>query len=326
MARIAFQRVAILGTGLIGASLGMALKRLTPPPQVIGFDLSSDARRAASGRKAVDRATGNLVEAVRDADLVVVSTPVRAMELLFQEIALLLRPGTVVTDTGSTKRQILAWAAQHLPDTVSFVGGHPMTGRATAGAYEATADLFENAVYCIAPPASADSKAVEKIVKLVEAIGSVAYFVEPGEHDGLVAGVSHLPYVLSAALMRSVATDRGWREARTIAAGGFATATHLADGDPRMFADICLTNQDQIIRQIDRITDELAGLRAALERSEETIFERFDEAQRLHLEWLAGRGADEGPSFSTEELKPQSLFFPGKLGDVLRRGGDKDRR
>ncbi len=321
MARIAFQRVAILGTGLIGTSLGMALKRLSPVPYIVGFDISGDSRRAASGRKAVDKATSHLPEAVRDADLVIVATPVRTSELIFREIAPLIRAGTVVTDTGSTKRQIMDWATAILPQGISFVGGHPMTGRATAGVYDAAADLFENAVYCITPLTSADTKAVEKVVKLVEAIGAIPYFIEPDEHDGLVAGVSHLPYVLSASLMRTVATDRGWREARTVAAGGFATATHLTDGDPRMYADICLTNRDQLIRQIDRVTEELASLRQAIERSDETIYDRFLQAQRLHLEWLSGRGAEEAPSFSTDDLKPQSLFLPGKLGDVLRRGG-----
>jgi prephenate dehydrogenase len=323
LAKIAFQRVAILGTGLIGSSLGLALKQLSPPPQVIGFDLSSDSRRSASGKKAVDRATGNLLDAVRDADLIVVSTPVRSIELIFQEIAPLLRPGAVVTDTGSTKRQIMDWASAILPEHVSFVGGHPMTGRATAGVDGASAELFQNAVYCITPLPSADPKAVDQVIKLVEAIGSVPYFVEPGEHDGLVAGISHLPYVLSASLMRSVAKDRGWREARTVAAGGFATATHLVDGDPRMFADICLTNREQIARQIDRIVDELTDLRAAIERADDRIFERFSEAQQLHLEWLAGRGNEETPAISTDDLKPQNLFFPGKLGEILRRGDRK---
>lgn len=325
MAKIAFGQVAIIGTGLIGASLGLALKRLNPPPRVVGFDLSSDSRRAASSRKAVDKATGHLAEAVRDADLVVVATPVRAIELVFQEIAPLLRDGAVVTDTGSTKRRITEWAATHLPDRVSFVGGHPMTGRVTAGAYDASGDLFENTVYCIAPPTTADAKAVEQMVKLVEAIGAVAYFVEPNEHDGLVAGISHLPYILASALMRTVATDRGWREAKTVAAGGFATATQLAEGDPRMFADICLTNQEQVIRQIDRIADELADLRAAVAQSDESVFERFAESQGLHREWLAGRATDEPTPVPTEDLKPQSLFMPGKLGDFLRRG-DKDKR
>jgi len=327
MARTSFQRVAILGTGFIGASFGLALKRLSPAPTVVGYDLSGDSRRAASGRKAVDRATSDLAQAVRDADLVVVATPVRAVELIFREVAPLLRDGAVVVDTGSTKRQIVAWADQLLPGGVSFVGGHPMTGRASAGVDEASGDIFDGSVYCVTPSTAADPKAVEQVVKLVEAIGAIPYFVEPDEHDGLVAGVSHLPYVLSTSLMRSVATDRGWREARTIAAGGFATATHLSDADPRMFADICLTNRDQIVRQIDRVTDELADLRAAVERGDEAVFDRFSEAQRLHLEWLSGRGteADAAPRVPTEDLKPQNLFFPSRLGDVLRRG-DKDKR
>ena len=304
----------------------MALKRLSPSPHVVGYDVSSDSRRMASSQKAVDRATSHLAEAVRDADLVVVATPVRAVELILEEMAGLLRQGAVVTDTGSTKRRILAWAEASLPEGVSFVGGHPMTGRTTAASYEPAADLFENAVYCVTPAASAEPKAVEHLVKMVEAIGAVPYFVEPDEHDGLVAGVSHLPYILSSALMRSVASDRGWREARTVAAGGFATATHLAEGDPRMFADICLTNGDQVIRQIDRLADELASIRSAIERSDESIYDRFNESQRLHREWLAARDADQAPSFSTQDMKPQSLFFPAKLGEVLRGGKADDRR
>jgi prephenate dehydrogenase len=325
VARIAFQQVAIIGTGLIGASLGLALKRLQPPPRVVGCDLSGDARRAATGQKAVDRATGNLAEAVRDADLVVIATPVRAIELVLREIGPLLRPGTVVTDTGSTKRQVLAWAAEYLPQGVSFIGGHPMTGRATAGADGASGALFENTVYCVSPAPSADPKAVENVVKLVEATGAVAYFVEPDEHDGLVASISHLPFVASSAIMRSAATDRGWREARSIAAGGFATATHLTEADSRMFGDICLTNRDQVARQIDRLVDELTELRGMIAAGDERLYDRFAEAQQLHAEWIAGRGTPDQatPSYSTEDLKPQSLFFGSKINEILRRGEKK---
>jgi prephenate dehydrogenase len=324
VAKIAFQQVTIVGTGLLGSSLGLALKRLSPAPRVIGCDLDATARREASGKKAVDRATSNVYDAVEGSDLVVIATPVRAIELVLQDIAPALAPGTVVTDTGSTKRQILAWAAEYLPEHVSFVGGHPMTGRTTAGTSGAAAELFENAVYCISSPPSADAKAVENVVKMVEAIGSTPYFVEPEEHDGLVASISHLPYLVSTAIMRIAATDRGWREAKTIAAGGFATATHLTDGDPRMFADICLTNREQVSRQINRMIDELMDLRDEVDRGDELIYDRFVEARQLHDEWLAGRSADDpSPSYSADELKPSSLFFPAKLGELLRRGDKK---
>ena len=320
MARIAFEQVTIIGTGLIGASFGLALKRLVPAPRVIGCDLSGAARRDANSLKAVDRATGNLADAVREADLVVIAVPVGAIELVLREIGPLLRPGAVVTDTGSTKRQVMDWAAELLPAGVSFVGGHPMTGRATAGTDGASGALFENAVYCVSPSSSADPKAVENVVKTIETLGSVVYFVEPDEHDGLVASISHLPFVASNAIMRSAATDRGWREARTIAAGGFATITNLCESDSRMFADICLTNRDQVTRQIDRLVDELGELRALIEAGDDRIYDRFSEAQGLHREWLAGRGNEPAPSIPAEDLKPQSLFFPGRLSEMLRRG------
>jgi prephenate dehydrogenase len=324
VAKIAFHQVTIIGTGLLGASLGLALKRLTPAPRVVGCDLDGNARREATSKKAVDRVTGNVVEAVRDSDLVVIATPVRAVELVLRDIAPMLQAGTVVTDTGSTKRQILDWAAQYLPENVSFVGGHPMTGRNTAGTPGPAAELFQNAVYCISSPPSADAKAVENIVKMAEAIGSTPYFVEADEHDGLVASISHLPYLASTAVMRIAATDRGWREAKTIAAGGFATATHLTDADPRMFADICLTNREQVTRQLSRMIDDLEDLRAAVERGDEGLYDRFVEVRAMHDEWLVGRSADEqAPAYNAADLKPSSLFFPSKLGELLRRGEKK---
>jgi prephenate dehydrogenase len=323
VAKIAFQQVTIVGLGLLGSSLGLALKRLSPAPRVIGCDLEGSARREANSRKAVDGATSNVVDAVEGSDLVVLATPVRAIELVMEEIGPVLAAGTVVTDTGSTKRQIVDWAAKYLPANVSFVGGHPMTGRTTAGTRGPAAELFENAVYCISSPPSADAKAVENVVKMVEALGSTPYFVEPDEHDGLVASISHLPYVVSTAIMRIAATDRGWREAKTIAAGGFATATHLTDGDPRMFADICLTNREQVARQLTRMIEELTAIRSEVERGDEVIYNRFLEARAAHDEWLVGRTADETPpAYSTEDLKPSSLFFPSKLGELLR-GRDK---
>jgi prephenate dehydrogenase len=325
VAKIAFQEVAILGTGMIGSSLGLALKQLSPPPRIIGYDINSDSRRAANSAKAMDRVTGNIGEAVRAADLVIVSTPVRAIEIVFQEIAPLLRPDATVTDTASTKRQVLAWARQHLPPGTSFVGGHPMSGPNTAGTSGPSATIFNSAVYCVTPTPTADSKRVEQIVKMIEAIGSVAYYVDPDEHDGLVASISHLPYVLSATMMRVAATDRGWREARTIAAGGFAVATQLAEGDPRMWADICLTNPDQVGRQIDRMIESLEEVKEAMQHGDEGLYDRLLEAQNQRFEWLAGRGNDEPAPINTDDLKPANLLFGSRLGGLFGRG-DRDKR
>lgn len=312
---MAFRQIAILGTGLIGASLGAAIRRMPSPPRVVGFDLSREHAARAVREKALDRAVGSPGDAVREADLVVVSVPVRATKALFQELSPFLKPGTVVSDTSSTKREVLAWAEECLPPGVAFIGGHPMTGRLTSGAGNEGTVQFEGTVYCLTPSPSAPPEAVEAVAKLVEAIGAVPYFLDPEEHDSLVAAVSHLPYVAASALMSSVASDPGWREMGVLAAGGFVAATRLLEnGDPRMFADICLTNRRHVARQIERLIEELGRIRDEIEREDEGLADRFARAQELRARWLArGTGGDAASSLRAEELRLQDLIIPRNL-------------
>jgi prephenate dehydrogenase len=329
-----FGTVAILGTGLIGSSLALALKAQRQPPRVVGFDLNGDSRRGASGLKtpsglkAFDQVVGNLAEAARGADLIVLSTPVRGMELLFRELSVLARPGAVVTDTGSTKQQVLAWADEILPRSVSFVGGHPMAGKVSAGPWEADGTLFVNAVYCLCPLPRAEREAVDRMVKLVQSLGGVPYFLDAAEHDGLVAGISHLPHLASVALVNSVASGPAWREAATLASTGFATASHLAQGDPQMFADICLTNREALAWQIDRFVEELTRLREAIAEGDESVKTLLEQAQRRHRDWLSGRAAEGGTPrepIDAAAARGPSLFFPSRLGDMLRgRGRERE--
>lgn len=330
-----FRTIAILGTGLIGSSLALALRTDSPTVRLAGFDLNADSRRGAGGlkteggAKAFDQISGNLAQALNGAELVILSAPVRALELLLREVGALAAPGTVVTDTGSTKQEVLAWAEQLLPDSVEFVGGHPMAGKVVAGPWEAEAGIFQGATYCLCPLPRTNREAVERVVKLVEAIGAIPYFVDAHEHDGLVAAVSDLPYLASVAIMNSAATGRGWREAATLAAGGFASATHLSESDPRTFADICLTNREAVVRQIDALVEELNGLRRRIEAGDEAIQQTFAEAQQRHREWLSGRAAEGGEpapqTLDTSSVRPGSLFLPRGLGGLLRRGSkDKE--
>jgi prephenate dehydrogenase len=326
-----FGQVGILGTGLIGTSLALALKAQAGPPRVIGFDLNADHRRGAAGqktlagRKAFDDIGGSLPHSVQGSDLIVVSTPVREMELLFRELGAMAAPGTVVTDTGSTKQQVMVWAEELLPASVEFVGGHPMAGKVTAGPWEAEASLFQSAIYCLCPLPRTSREAVERLVKTVEGFGAGAYFVDAQEHDGLVAAISHLPYLTSVALVNSVASGRGWREAATLAAGGFATASHLTSSDPRMFADICLTNREAIVRRLDGFAAELARLRQAIAAGDDSVRLSFDQAQESHREWLSGRAAAGGASsqpIDTSDMRPQNLFIPSRLGSLIRGRGE----
>jgi len=319
---VAYSRVAILGTGLIGSSVGLALKAARPQTQVVGYDASGDNLRRAQGVKAIDR-RGSLRDALADAELVVVSTPVGAMKALFEEIAPILPTQALVMDTGSTKTQVLDWAASLLPQGVRFIGGHPMAGKTETGPDAADAKLFQGAVWCLAPLPATPRDAIDEAVALVESLGASPYFVDPSEHDGLVASVSHLPYVMSVALIRHLGHERSWRETASVAAGGFAYTTHLTDSDPQMFFDISRTNRDNLIRRLDLYINELESLRELIRTDSPDVKSAFEEARQLHQDWLAGRAqgqAAEGdnPLPTTRSMLTGSLF--GRFGRA-----DRDR-
>jgi len=314
---VAFQRVAVVGLGLIGASLGLALHRLSRPPLVVGYDRAGPARSQAMRRQAVDRLAADAAEAVEGADVVILATPVRSIPPLLAEIAPRLADGCLVTDTGSTKAEVVAAAARAAGE-VAFVGGHPMAGKLTSGADEADATLFQGAVYCLTPTAATPPAAVARAVELVEAVGARPYFLEPAEHDGLVAAVSHLPYLLASTLMAAASAEASWQEMATLAAGGFATMTRLADGEPEMYADICLTNRAAILHQLDRFAAELAALRAAVAAGDEGLRERFAAVRERHETWVRERGAPPSDMPPLEELKGPNLFIPQSWQDALR--------
>jgi prephenate dehydrogenase len=320
-----FDRVAILGTGLIGSSVGLAIKAARPSTQVTGYDASGDNLRRAQRAKAVDRGA-SLVEAVRDADLVVVATPVGAMRTVFEEVAPLLRDGTVITDTGSTKARVLEWAQSALPPHVHFVGGHPMAGKTETGPDAADARLFQGAVWCLTPSPTASRQAIDLVVSLVESLGASPYFVDADEHDGLVAAVSHLPYLMSVALISHLGSERSWRESASLAAGGFAYATHLSDSDPQMFADIARTNRENIVRRIDRYIETLASLRDAIAADDSGLKQRLEHARTLHQDWLSGRAQGIAKDAGSELPSSRSLLAGGLLGGLgadTRRGSDR---
>ncbi len=311
------QRVAILGLGLIGASLGLALKRLPKPPTVVGFDLNGSQVRAAQSMHSIDRAAGGLLDAVQDAELVVVASPVRAVEPILRQVGNLLVEGTVVTDTASTKSQVLEWAERLLPRRVGFVGGHPMTGKVTANVNGPDGGLFAGRVYCLTPSPQTDPRVVARAVWLVEAVGGVPYFLNAEEHDTLLAAVSHLPYVLSATLMDDVAGNEAWREMSALAAGGLIAATGLAEGDARVFGDICLTNRGPLVAALDRYLEHLQAVRDQVADGDEGLIHRFDRAHKRRAEWLESRARP--PADLPElDLKPSNPFLPSKLGGFLR--------
>jgi len=318
---MAFDRVALLGTGLIGTSVALGIKAARPSTRIVGYDASGNNVRRAQQLKAIDRGA-HVLDAVADAQLVVVATPVGAMETLFAEIAPALQPGTVVLDTGSTKQQVLRWAEASLPASVQFVGGHPMAGKTETGPEGADAALFQGAVWCVVPSPSASRQAIDQVVALVESLGAAPYFLGGDEHDGLVAAVSHLPYLMAVALIAHLGREGSWRETASLAAGGFAYGTHLTDSDPRMFADIVRTNSASIVRRLDLYLAELRSLRDKIAENDPEVKETFDRARELHNDWLAGRA--QGAAAESDNPLPTSRSL--LTGNLLGRwgGGKRD--
>jgi prephenate dehydrogenase len=282
-----FNRVAIIGLGLIGGSIGLALHKAKAAQQVVGYDLGKGVSDQARKVGAIDEAYSTLADAVRGADLVILATPVGSMRALLQGLATCVMPGTVVTDVASTKAQVISWAEEFLPSSVSFVGGHPMTGKEQSGVEAADASLFQNSIYCLTPTARTRPAAINKVSSFVEALGARVRFLEPTEHDGQVAGVSHLPFVASIALVKTVAGSPSWSDASLLAANGFRDMSRLAGGSPEMYRDICLTNSDAITRWLDEYITTLRTLRESIASRDKDIVETFADAQELRQQWQA---------------------------------------
>ncbi|HLG62278.1 MAG TPA: prephenate dehydrogenase [Ktedonosporobacter sp.] len=280
-----FNRVAIVGLGLIGGSMGLALRKAKAAQHIAGYDLGRGVSDRARKIGAIDQPHSSLGDAVRGAELVILATPVGAMRSLLQNVAEALTPGAVVTDVASTKAQVMSWAEEFLPDSVAFVGGHPMTGKEISGVEAADANLFQGRVYCLTPTARTRPTAVNKVSQLVETIGARVRFLEPAEHDGQVAGVSHLPFLASSALVNTVAGSGGWGDASVLASNGFRDVSRLAAGNPEMYRDICLTNSEAIVRWLDEYIATLNSMRSRIAERDKTLNETFTTARQLRLQW-----------------------------------------
>jgi prephenate dehydrogenase len=230
---------------------------------------------------------------VQGAELVVLATPVGAMQRLLKEIGSCVLPGTIVTDVASTKAQVVAWAEESLPSSVPFIGGHPMTGKEASGVEVADAQLFQNCIYCLTPTQSTQLAALHKVATFVEMLNGRIRYLAPEEHDKQVASVSHLPFIASVALMNTVAHEATWSEAALLAAGGFRDISRLAGGSPEMYRDICLTNDKAIVAQLDRYIDALQKIRERIHLQDKNLGNMFAEARSQRLQWLASRDFSE---------------------------------
>jgi len=268
-------RVTIVGLGLMGGSLGLALMDDEACREVTGVARRGETLRRATERGAIHWGTLDLVEGVKEADLVILATPVRTIIDLLGRIGPHLKEGAIVMDLGSTKTAV-ARAMAALPSGLQPVGGHPMCGRERAGIEAAEPDLYRGATFVLTPLERTSGKALSLAQDLVEAVGARPLILDPETHDSLVATTSHLPYLLAVALMDTLG-EVGARDRRVyrLAASGFRDTSRLASSEVTMMLDILLTNGSQICQKADLFCRSLALLLSALQDEDEEILRQI---------------------------------------------------
>jgi len=317
-------RIAIVGMGLIGTSLGMALRAGNSTTdalgqiQVIGYDANRANTKEARGRLAIDVVADSLQQAVTGTHLIVLAVPAQAIPAVLRELVPHLEAGAVVTDVCSTKAQIAAWADEILPKTNPFIGGHPMAGRDASGPKAATPELFKGSVYCLCPGLTTPPEAIALCEAMAERAGAKTYFIEPIEHDAYVAGISHMPFVLAASLVNMTSSESSWREMSALAATGFRDTTRLASGDVTMHRDIVMTNRIALERWLTQAVSQLESFKELVVKGDEAaITAYFDQAKAARTTWLEQKpgmrpGEAEYEDTGMDLVQKPSLF--GRMG------------
>lgn len=279
-----FGQVTIIGLGLIGGSLGLALRRHRVARRVVGV-----ARRPATVAQArrigaVDRGFLELAPAVAEADLVVIATPPSTVVPLARQVAEATTHALIVTDTASTKAGIVRGWSRMLPARIAAVGSHPMAGSDRSGLGAASADLFDGTLCVLTPTRETPARAVRAVGALWRAVGMRMAALAPERHDAVVAMVSHVPHLAAASLVSAAAPD----ELR-VAATGFADTTRVALGDPALWRDICLSNREAVLDALGRFERALVHVRQAIAyRDAPELQKTLAAAQRCRRRWPGG--------------------------------------
>ncbi|MFP3545310.1 prephenate/arogenate dehydrogenase family protein [Rhizobium sp. SIMBA_035] len=297
---IQFDRIALIGIGLIGSSIAHDVKRLGIAKEVVISTRSADTLKRAEELGLGDRYLQSAAEAVKGADLVIVSVPVGASGSVAKEIAATLMPGAIVTDVGSTKASVIAQMQPHIPAGVHFIPGHPLAGTEKSGPDAGFAGLFEQRWCIFTPVAGTDPAALAKLRHFWEALGARVDEMDPQHHDKVLAIVSHLPHIIAYNIVGTADDLEAVTESEVIkySASGFRDFTRLAASDPTMWRDVCLHNKDAILEMLSRFSEDLAYLQRAIRWGEgDKLFELFTRTRAIRRSIIqAGQDVD-APDF-----------------------------
>lgn len=318
-------RIAIIGLGLIGGSIGLALKKSKLDLEVVGHDKDLGVAGRAVKRGAVDKTEWNLISACERASLIVLAMPLDGIRDTLTALRAHLTPGTLITDTAMTKVPVLKWASE-LPSSVEFVGGNPIINPkreiSGQGIDAADATLLQDATYCLVPSVSASAQAIDVMSGFVNVLGAKPYFIEAAEHDGLMAGVHHLPALLATAYASSIIGEQGWIERSKVASAAFRATMDLVPTDKHTAPMQFLAHREDLMRWIDQSIIKLRELRNWLAtENTDALGALVQTIADERAKWQSGqldRGALPAPDMTQVSGSFERLFLGG-LSDRMKR-------
>ena len=263
---IIFDKVAIIGIGLIGSSIARAIKKRNISNNISGYAKTNKTRQKVRELGYIDYVEDDLVSAVRDADLVILCIPVGSNREILKEISSSLKKGSILTDVGSVKSEVINQVSDIIPQGISFIPGHPIAGTEFSGPESGFAELLEDKWCILTPYGDFKRKDLNKVISFWEGIGMLVDIMEPEQHDLVLAITSHIPHLIAYNIV-GTATDLEKvtkKEVTKYAAGGFRDFTRIASSDPIMWRDIFLNNKEAVLEMLGRFTEDLADLQKAI--------------------------------------------------------------
>ena len=300
---MSFDSVAIIGLGLLGGSVGLALKEHLPQVATTGFDANPATRARAAERGLVGSVCESAAQAVADADLVILCVPVGAMAAAARDIAGSLKAGAVVSDVGSSKQFVAEALAAALPG-VAIIPAHPVAGTERSGPDAGFASLFHNRWCIITPPEGADEAQVEALSALWQALGAKVEIMDARHHDMVLAVTSHLPHLIAYTIVGTASDLEGVTESEVIkySAGGFRDFTRIAASDPTMWRDVFLSNKDAVLDMLQRFTEDLTALQRAIRVGDgQQLFDHFTRTRAIRRSIIEEGQDDARPDFGRSD-------------------------
>ncbi len=279
-----FQRIALIGFGLIGGSIARAARAQGLAGEIVVTARSAATRARVRELGVVDRVVDTSAEAVKDADLVILCIPVGACGPVAQDIAPHLKAGAIVSDVGSVKGTVLRAMAPHLPNTVHFIPAHPVAGTEHSGPDSGFAELFINRWCILTPPPDADKAAVEKLATFWRALGANVEIMAADHHDLVLAVTSHLPHLIAYTIVGTADELEGVTQSEVLkfSAGGFRDFTRIAASDPTMWRDVFLNNKDAVLEMLGAFQEDLSKLTRAIRRGDgDVLFDHFTRTRAI---------------------------------------------